>query len=134
MDGSSGLLWVKYRGDGRADRAPGLFMTGGDDWAMSPTGDGQTAEVAELHQLRGLGVSGPQRFHCLVDCEQIIDAIHRGRPDRVQVQAASTATALVGLLAPGDVDEDAAHGLRRGRKKCPRPLNSGAGSPSINRK
>src|SRR5262249_33435802 len=78
---------------------------------------GQAGEVAELDQ-RGLDAVLPGEFiQGLVQGQEVVGRPGRRRLGEVQVEPLPVAATTEGLLAAGLLDQDAAHGLGRGREE-----------------
>src|SRR5262245_27794300 len=76
---------------------------------------GEAGEEPELDQLGLARVLRLELPEGLVQDEQAVAVpLLRGRLDVVEVEPAASAPGLAGLLVPGPVDEDAAHGLGGG--------------------
>jgi hypothetical protein len=90
---------------------------GGDAERRGRLLDGEAGEEPELDRL---GLARVLRFELpegLVQGEQAVAVpLFPGRLDLVEVEAATSAPGLAGLLVPGPVDQDPAHGLGGGEE------------------
>jgi hypothetical protein len=74
----------------------------------------QAREIAQLHEPGRVGVVVFQPGQGFVQRDEVVTPCVGGREICGKVNAQPAAAVLVGLLAAGLIDEDAAHGLRRG--------------------